>query len=194
MVRTPLQIHRGDPVPRCTVAIVPWTRTMRLHLVSVHGVNHSSPDLHTGNARLQADLQLYLAGLGNVPWVLGRDWNIEPCEFPAFWQRSHVLRAPPGPTQKFGRVLDWFLTGPTVPSTYHNTQIVPGTDHVAVALRLRGALRSTLGFRARQPQGIPLEALRPLGDRRIRENWERFFGAPPSTWDQWTRQAEDKLL
>ena len=194
LVRTPLQIHRGDPVARCTVAIVPWTRTTRLHLVSVYGVNRSSPDFHTGNSRLQAVLQIYLAGLRNFPWVLGGDWNIELAELPAFWQRRHILRAPPGPTQKFGRVLDWFLTGPTVPSTLHNTQIIPGTDHVAVALRLRGALRSTLGFRARQPQGISLEAVRSLGDPQSREPWEHFFGDPPSTWDHWTRQAEDTVL
>ena len=36
LVRIPLQIHRGDPSSRCTTAIVPWTRTTRLHLVSVY--------------------------------------------------------------------------------------------------------------------------------------------------------------
>ena len=178
MVRIPLQIHRGDPVARCTVAIVPWTRITRLHLVSVYGVNRSSPDFHTGNSRLHAELQTYLAGLGNVPWVLGGDWNIEPAELPSLWQRNHVLRAPSGPTHKSGRVLDWFLSGLTVPSTFHNTQIIPGTDHVAVALRLRGALRSTLGFRARQPQGISLEAVRPVGDPQSREHWEHISATP----------------
>lgn len=81
-----------------------------------------------------------------------------------------------------------------MPSTFHNTQIIPGSAHVAVTLRLRGALRTTLGFRARQPQGITLEAVRPLQDPQKKEHWERFFGAPPDTWDQWTHQAEGKLL
>ena len=132
LVRIPLQIHRGDTVDRCTVAIVPWTRTTRLHVVSVYGINRSSPDFHSSNTRLQADLQTYLSGLGTVPWVIGGDWNFEPPDLPSFWQRPHLVVAPSGPTQKFGRTLDWFLTGLTVPGTYHNTHSIPGTDHVAV--------------------------------------------------------------
>ena len=62
----------------------------------MYGVNRSMTDYHTGNARLQADLQTYLAGLGNVPWAIGGDWNFEPLDLPSFWQRPHAVVAPLG--------------------------------------------------------------------------------------------------
>ena len=177
-MRIPLQIHRGIKIPRCTVATVPWTRKTRLHLVSVYGINRGHPDFQTGNARLHADLQDHLAGLGQVPWLIGGDWNIEPDDLAAFWLRSHGVHRPPGPTQKFGRTLDWFRGGPQVPCHFHSTHIIPGTDHVAVSVRLQGALRSTLGFRARQPQGLEADKLAPLTKEGQRSKWEAFFGPP----------------
>ena len=95
LFRLPLPTHRGDPVARCSVAIAPWTRTTRLHLMSVYGINRPHPDYQTDSIRLQADLQTHLASIGHVPWVLGGDWHMEPSEHPFFWQRPHLLRAPP---------------------------------------------------------------------------------------------------
>ena len=194
LVRIPLQIHRGTFLPRCTVAIVPWTRTTRLHVLSLYGHNRSSPDYQTGDTRRLAEVQTYLAGLGSVPWLIGGDWNIEPPDIRSFWHRPHLVVAPAVTTQKFGRILDWFVTGRTIPSVFHNTQVIPGTDHVAVGLRLRGALRSTLGFRARQPHGIEAKELALLQDPAQRCHREAYFGTPPSEWDHWARQAEALLL
>ena len=138
LVRIPLQVHRGAELAKCTAAIVPWSRTARLHVLSVYGYTRSNPEYQCGSSRLQADVQTYIAGLGNVPWLIGGDWNFEHPDIPSFWSRPHLVVPPLAPTQKFGRILVWFMTGRTVPSVFHTTQLIPGTAYVAASLRLRG--------------------------------------------------------
>ena len=61
-------------------------------------------------------------------------------------------------------------------------------------MRLRGALRHTLGFRARQPRGLPVASVLTLRHPNMKSHWEQVFGPPPPTWEQRTRKAERKLL
>ena len=81
LIRLPLQIHRGSTMDRCTHAIVPWTRTQRLHLFSVYGPPGTLPQADEVRRRLLDQLQETLAGIGGVPWLIGGDWNITPPGF-----------------------------------------------------------------------------------------------------------------
>jgi hypothetical protein len=81
LVRRPLQIHRGQQLDRCTHASIPWTRTQRLHLVSVYGPPSTDPQRDLIRTRLYHQLQELLAVVGRVPWLFGGDWNVSPTDF-----------------------------------------------------------------------------------------------------------------
>ena len=162
LVRLPLQIHRGTTLSRATHVIVPWTRTQRIHLVSVYGPPGTDPQGDHIRLQLYEQLQELLASIGRVPWLMGGDWNVTPAEFTSQWHRPCQVAHTGGPTHKHGRNLDWFAHSALLAPYRPKAHIMPFTDHVAVSLRLRGDLHRTLGNRLVSPAGIPDDRLRPL--------------------------------
>ena len=78
LVRKPCIIMKGEPLSRGTHAVIAWTRTTRIHLISCYGADSTQVDADTTNARMVEQFQRLLRELGHVPWVIGGDWNWTP--------------------------------------------------------------------------------------------------------------------
>jgi exonuclease III len=157
LVRMPIQVSRTKTLRRATVACIAWTRTTRLHVASVYGPDSQRRDRVEEGKQLWGELQSYLAEVGSVPWVMGGDWNMEPEEFHSVWNRPAAQVDGDAPTQKHGGNFDWFLHAPKVKTRRDMNIVVPGADHVAVAIKLMGDQAATMGKRLVQPQAVDKE-------------------------------------
>ena len=182
--------YRQQSPYRCTAATARWTRATTIYLVSVFGTNSAHPDAEQQHILLSSSLQEHLAERGRVPWVFGGDWNMEPPDVMLAWRRGGTLDDPSAPTHRFGKTLDWFLTGSVFPSTIPSVGAIPGTDHYPVTLAIPGNIAATLGWQLRPPAPLdPVTLLHPR-DETHQQNWETHFCAPPATWQDWTAEAE----
>ena len=62
------------------------------HILCLYGQNRTAADSVAINHRLCDQIQTFLAGLGAVPWIVGGDWNLDPQERRAYFQRAQDLQ------------------------------------------------------------------------------------------------------
>ena len=144
--------------------------------------------------QLQSSLEERLAELGTVPWVIGGDWNADPDEIRAAWRRPGVAIHTGTPTQKFGGNFDWYMHCPRLLLEEPRAEVIPGTDHVGVGVRLPGGLHDLLGYRLIQLAPFTKEQVDLLKSPELRAKLERSLGAPPEDWCGWCAEAEKGLL
>ena len=121
----------------------------------------------------------------------GGDWNMTPEDVQLQWLRTAHFHIPQGPTQTFGRTLDWFLTSTLFSPTIPTIGDLPGTDHFPVTLTIPGDLPRTLGWRLRQAAPLDEEKLQAL--RTDPTPFAHLTTQPPTDWEEWTAQAESLL-
>ena len=136
-------------------------------------------------------LQEHLSALGRVPWLVGGDWNMAPEDVQLQWQRGGHYPIPDGPTQTVGRTLDFFLSSSIFPPTTHTIGDLQGTDYFLVTITLPGHLPRTLGWRLRQAVPLDADKLKALRDNPGPALTQSE--TPPTTWADWTAQAEALL-
>lgn len=125
--RGPTPIARGGTLARGTIGVVSWVRRTRLRIASVHDAQAADPGQAGVTAHLLGEWQEYLAGLGNAPWILGGDWNLEPDEVTDHWYRSETaLIGIYTATPKLGRNIDWYLGSRRVPVDEVEAEVVSG--------------------------------------------------------------------
>lgn len=89
--RRPTQIFRGGPLTRRSNAVISWTWRSCLQIGPVYTVANVDPHPTYVTGQTFAESQGCVAGLGNVPWILGGDWNIEPHEYDDDWRCSGAV-------------------------------------------------------------------------------------------------------
>lgn len=62
-----------------------------MHTVSLYNAHEGDPQHEDTTRTLFEQLQVYIAEIGSVPWIAGGDWNIEPAEAAAHWERSKAI-------------------------------------------------------------------------------------------------------
>lgn len=195
LVRRPIHIVRGGRIDRGTTAVISWTRRSRVHVISVYNAHEGDPQHEDTTRELFAQLQGYVAELGSVPWLAGGDWNLEPRDAEAHWDRRpatiHYVGAA---THTHGRNIDWMVAGHRAPTWGAETYVVPGTDHVGVQVKLQAVDANTLRVRMELPTRIFIDKGAKEVNAEYRAAIQRSLGEPPADWDTWTHAAEEGIL
>ena len=139
---------KGQYNHRWMRAVVPWTRSRNLHLVSFYGFHSGHVNALEDNIRLLGLLQEEKAALGRVPFVAGGDWNLRPHELGPLFEMGFRVVASGQATQIFGKELDYFLVNADLPVNCARTfgeELWLG-DHRPVCLKLDTVNRPPEGW------------------------------------------------
>lgn len=155
----------GAVIPRATVGVICWTCKSRVHFISAYAPPDTDPEAHDKTQIMFQGLHDYIAEAGGVPCATGEAWNFKRDQLEDRWDtvREAQLADTMGPTQRFGRNLEWCLASKRLPMRAIGTEILAGTDHVGVTLTLGMSGQGTLGQCVHSPTPIPTESLDGAG-------------------------------